>query len=124
MPFIAYRDLDEGELVLPSEIEEREDLLCPTCERSMHVVKAHTRAGSQIPKHFRHEVDLGCTGESNEHRHAKHTAAQLLHERLPELLDPSIGYKIGWEESLHEDDERDAGTQIDVLARFTPPAPH
>ena len=124
MPFIAYRDLDERELVLPSEIEEREDLLCLACERSMHVVNAHTRAGSQIPKHFRHEVDLGCTGESNEHRHAKHTAAQLLHERLPELLDPSIGYKIGWEESLHEDDERDAGTQIDVLARFTPPAPH
>ena len=110
MPFIAYRDLDERELVLPQEIEEREDLLCPTCERSMHTVKAHTRAGSQIPKHFRHEVNLGCEGESNEHKHAKHTAAQLLHERLPELLDPSISYEIKWEERLHQGDEGDACT--------------
>ena len=124
MPFIAYRDLDEGELVLPSEIEEREDLLCPTCERSMHVVKAHTRAGSQIPKHFRHYVNLGCEGESNEHKHAKCTAAQLLDERLPELLDPLINYEIRIEECLHRDAQSDAGTQIDVLARFTPPAPH
>jgi hypothetical protein len=123
VPFIAYRDLEAGELVLPQQIEEREDLACPTCEQSMHVVKAHTRAGSQIPQHFRHDTDTGCEGESNEHKHAKYTAAELLHERLPELLDPSISYEIKWEERLHQDDEGDAGTQIDVLARFTPPAP-
>lgn len=123
MPFIAYRDLDERDLVLPQGIEEREDVICPSCEREMHVVSAHPRGSAQIPKHFRHYVERDCTGESNEHKHAKYTAVQLLHERLPELLNPSISYEIKWEERLHQDDEVDAGTQIDVLARFTPPAP-
>jgi len=119
VPFIACRDLDTGEVVLPFQIEELEELVCPTCEKAMHVVKAHTRDGSQIPKHFRHNVDLGCEGESNEHKHAKYTAAQLLHDRLPHLLDSSITYEIDIEERLHGD----ARTQIDVLARFDPPAP-
>lgn len=123
MPFIAYRDLDERKLVLPQLIEEREDVICPSCEEAMHLVSAHARGSAQIPNHFRHYVERGCTGESNEHRHAKYTAVQLLHERLPELLDPSINYEIKWEERLHQDDEGDTGAQIDVLARFTPPAP-
>jgi hypothetical protein len=123
VPFIACRDLDAGEVVLPFQIEEDDDLFCPTCEESMRVVSEHTRGGSQIPKHFRHHVNLGCEGESNEHKHAKCTAAQLLDERLPELLDPSINYEIRIEERLHRGAQSDARTQIDVLARFDPPAP-
>lgn len=68
MPFIALR---EGTRVLPHEASTGEPISCPRCNRLFTVVDSHRRAGSFIARHFRHQTDVDCNGESDDHRRMK-----------------------------------------------------
>lgn len=72
MPFVAEHDSDgDSERITPAVASRDMDLTCPKCGDPLTVVRRHPRAGSFVPRHFRHLGDResggggGCTGESD-----------------------------------------------------------
>lgn len=91
MPFIAREQSPDGDLVVPEDVADGEDVFCPKCDGRMR-----TRGGTETVKarHFWHIENLGdgdggrCSGvgeyrgESDTHRHLKKIAVAGLWERF------------------------------------------
>jgi len=91
MPFTAVRD---GERVLPHEAEPSDSLVCPICDDAMSVVNEHRRRGSFVARHFRHQTNDECSGESIPHLRMKAIAFSKLVATYPDAdisLEKSVG---------------------------------
>ncbi|SNZ03569.1 Competence protein CoiA-like family protein [Natronoarchaeum philippinense] len=91
MPFTATRD---GERVLPHEAESSDALVCPVCDDAMSVVDEHRRRGSFVARHFRHQTNDECRGESIPHLRMKAIAFSKLVTTYPDA-DVSIEKSVG-----------------------------
>lgn len=91
MPFIALI----GETrVLPHQASPGTSLTCPACGDAMSLVTAHRRAGAFVARHFRHQVDDTCGGESDSHLRMKLIAFSKLADTYPNAevtLEASVG---------------------------------
>ncbi|RDI71984.1 competence protein CoiA family protein [Halopelagius longus] len=71
MPFIAVDD--DGQPLLPVNVDDDETALCPQCDEEMKV-----REGERIARHFYHPPESTCAGESSIHLAMKSIALQKL----------------------------------------------
>jgi hypothetical protein len=95
MPYVALEDGDE---VIPPQVEDGTELHCPACSREMYVTRSHYRGGSFVSRHFTHtpnntggeggnenEGESGeCPGESPVHYKMKSIAFARLVEDHPD----------------------------------------
>ena len=91
MPFTATHD---GERVLPHEAESADSLICPVCDDAMSVVAEHRRRGGFVARHFRHQTNDECRGESIPHLRMKAIAFSKLVTTYPDA-DVSIEKPVG-----------------------------
>lgn len=104
MPFTAIRN---GERVLPHETSSDDSLTCPLCNDEMTVVTGHPRKGGFVARHFRHQINDECQGESVPHLRMKSIAFSKLVTRYPDAT-------VSIEESV-------GSRRADVLVQFPEP---
>lgn len=104
MPFTATYD---GERILPHEAESTDLIVCPICDDTMSVVAEHRRRGSFVARHFRHQTNDECSGESIPHLRMKAIAFSKLVTNYPNA-DISIEEPVG-------------SRRADVLVKFPEP---
>lgn len=78
MPYFAMRP--DGDRVLPLDVENDEEILCPLCEDPLFVRRSHYNRGRFVSKHFVHPSGAECPGASNLHAKLKTIAAMKLRE--------------------------------------------
>lgn len=91
MPFIAQADETR---VLPHQVSPGTSLTCPACGDALSVVTAHRRSGAFVARHFRHQVEDTCGGESDSHLRMKVIAFSKLADTYPDAeiaLEASVG---------------------------------
>lgn len=104
MPFTAIRG---SERILPHEASSTDSLVCPICDDAMSVVEGHHRKGGFVARHFRHQLNDDCGGESIPHLRMKSIAYSKLVAEYPNAA-------ITVEESI--------GTRrADILVKFPDP---
>lgn len=117
MPYLATED---GEEVIPPQVQDGANLRCPACNREMYLTSSHYRGESFVSQHFTHTPDThsggggessgggtDCAGESPIHYKMKSIAYARLEEDYPEA-------EIELESGL-------AGRIPDVLLTFPEP---
>lgn len=108
MPFIGLQD---GNRVIPAQVQPRSRVTCPECDGEMTTVKAHDKGSVHYVRHFSHLPGEGCGGaeESDEHIRMKRIAASKLIEIF------------GDEHRLVVDEEYIGRNEPDVLLEFDSP---
>ncbi|WP_310894146.1 MULTISPECIES: competence protein CoiA family protein [unclassified Haloferax] len=91
MPFSAMND---GERVLPHQVTAEASLTCPKCSDNLTVVTGHHRNGRFVARHFRHQTNEDCAGESIPHLRMKLIALSKLKVEFPNAtvsLEKTVG---------------------------------
>lgn len=77
MPFLARRK-DTDDLLLPGQVMDWMDVVCPSCGSEMLIRESYYNQGKYIPKHFAHRSRGDCEGESSTHLKMKGIAGSML----------------------------------------------
>lgn len=63
MPYLALQD---GEDVIPPQVDGNTELRCPVCGREMYVKRSHYRGDSFVSRHFTHTPDNASSGSGTD----------------------------------------------------------
>lgn len=81
---MPYSGIVEGERVVPPVASDEETIKCPACDERMSIVHSHSRGSSFVSRHFRHQGESDCPGESDTHLRWKSIAYSKLENRYPD----------------------------------------